>query len=124
MEVSIASSHHRVSLSPLHHVIFKGELFMSQTIPETTRKRVGDIMTGTAVSVRPETRVSEIARLMSQHAISGLPVVDADNRVVGVVTELDMIVRNTHFKLPNFIFIFDNMIPLEMPGHYRDRLEK
>jgi CBS domain-containing protein len=35
-----------------------------------------------------------------------------------------MIVRNTHFKLPSFIFIFDNMIPLEMPSHYRERLEK
>jgi CBS domain-containing protein len=97
---------------------------MSQTMPETTEKHVGDIMTSIVVSVRPETRVSEIARLMSQHDISGLPVVDADNRVVGVVTELDMIVRNTHFKLPNFIFIFDNMIPLETPSHYRERLEK
>jgi CBS domain-containing protein len=85
---------------------------------------VGDIMTTDVISVRPDTSVGEIARLMSQHDISGLPVVDADNRVVGVITELDMIVRNTHFKLPSFIFIFDNMIPLEMPGHYRERLEK
>ncbi len=97
---------------------------MRQTNSKTTEKRVGDIMTTIVVSVRPETRVSEIAQLMSQHAISGLPVVDADNQVVGVVTELDMIVRNTHFKLPNFIFIFDSMIPLETPGHYRERLEK
>jgi CBS domain-containing protein len=97
---------------------------MSQTPAETTAKRVGDIMTNVVVSVQLETRVSDIARLMSEHGISGLPVVDAANRVVGVVTELDMIARNTHFKLPNFIFIFDNMIPLELPGHYRERLEK
>lgn len=88
------------------------------------QRRVGDIMTKEVISVQPNTRVDEIARLMSQHHISGMPVVDADNYVVGVVTELDMIVRNTHFKLPSFIFIFDNMIPLEMPGHYRERLEK
>lgn len=85
---------------------------------------VGDIMTTEVMAVQPETRVDEIARLMSQYNISGLPVIDSNNYVVGVVTELDMIVRNTHFKLPGFIFIFDNMIPLEMPGHYRDRLEK
>jgi CBS domain-containing protein len=97
---------------------------MSKNKSESTEKNVGDSMTGTVVSLRPESRVSEIARVMSQHAISGLPVVDTDNQVVGVVTELDMIIRNTHFKLPNFIFIFDNMIPLELPGHYRDRLEK
>jgi CBS domain-containing protein len=88
------------------------------------QRRVGDIMTKEVVSVQPNTRVDEIARLMSQYHISGLPVVDADDYVVGVVTELDMIARNTHFKLPSFIFIFDNMIPLEMPGHYRERLEK
>src|SRR5512145_1176264 len=97
---------------------------MSQSMPETTEKRVGDIMTTAVISVQPETPVSEIARLMSQYDISGLPVVNADRQVVGVVTELDMIVRNTHFKLPNFIFIFDNMIALETPGHYRERLEK
>jgi CBS domain-containing protein len=97
---------------------------MSQTKSESTEKHVGDIITGTVLSQRPVTRVCEIARLMSHHAISGQPVVYTENPVVGVVTELDMIIRNTHFKLPNFIFIFDNMIPLELPGHYRDRLEK
>ena len=97
---------------------------MSQTTPESQQRRVGDIMTTEVISVQPDTRVGEIARLMSQHAISGLPVVDANNHVIGVVSELDMMVRNTHFKLPSFIFIFDAMIPLETPDHYEDRLEK
>lgn len=97
---------------------------MTETASESQKRRVGDIMTTEVLSVRPDTSVGEIARLMSQYDISGLPVVDADNQVVGVITELDMIVRNTHFKLPSFIFIFDNMIALEMPGHYRERLEK
>lgn len=96
---------------------------MAQTVPETTEKRVGDIMTTKIIKVQPDTRVSEIARLMSQHSVSGLPVVDAADRVVGIVTELDMMVRNTHFELPQFIFIFDAMIPLETPSHYRERLE-
>lgn len=96
---------------------------MAQTVPETTEKRVGDIMTTEIIKVQPDTRVSEIARLMSQHSVSGLPVVDAADRVVGIVTELDMMIRNTHFELPQFIFIFDAMIPLETPGHYRERLE-
>jgi CBS domain-containing protein len=96
---------------------------MAQTVPETTEKRVGDIMTTEIIKVQPDTRVSEIARLMSQHGVSGLPVVDAADRVVGIVTELDMMVRNTHFELPQFIFIFDAMIPLETPRHYRERLE-
>ena len=96
---------------------------MAQTVPEAKERRVGDIMTTEIIKVQPDTRVSEIARLMSQYGVSGLPVVDAADRVVGIVTELDMMVRNTHFELPQFIFIFDAMIPLETPGHYRERLE-
>jgi CBS domain-containing protein len=90
----------------------------------SSERRVADIMTTQVVSVGPETRVSEVARLMSEHKISGLPVVDEAKHVLGVITELDMMVRNTHFKWPDFIFIFDMMFPLELPGHYRERLEK
>lgn len=97
---------------------------MTDTKVESTQQRVADIMTTTVIKVQPETRVSEVARLMSQHHLSGLPVVNEADEVIGVVTELDMMLRNTHFKLPDFIFIFDMMFPLELPGHYRERLEK
>jgi CBS domain-containing protein len=50
-------------------------------------------------------------------------VVNDDGRVLGVITELDMIVRNTRFKVPNFIMILDSIIYLETPHHFRERLE-
>ncbi|RME43544.1 MAG: CBS domain-containing protein [Chloroflexi bacterium] len=96
---------------------------MNQIIPESEKRRVRDIMTKDVVTVYPETSVSEIARLMSEHDISGLPVVDEDDRVLGVVTELDMIVRNTRFKMPAFIAFLDAIIYLETPGHYRERVK-
>ncbi len=96
---------------------------MNETIPESARKHVGDIMTTEVVKVYPDTRVDRIARLMSDHSISGLPVVDENDRVLGVITELDMIVRNTRFKVPNFIMILDSIIYLETPQHFRERLE-
>ncbi len=96
---------------------------MNQIIPESEKRRVRDIMTKDVVTVYPDTSVSEIARLMSEHDISGLPVVDEDDRVLGVVTELDMIVRNTRFKMPAFIAFLDAIIYLETPGHYRERVK-
>ena len=96
---------------------------MNETIPDSARKRVCDIMTTEVVTVHPTARVDEIARLMSDHEIGGLPVVNDDGRVLGVVTELDMIVRNTRFKVPNFIMILDSIIYLETPHHFRERLE-
>ncbi len=50
---------------------------------------VREIMTREVVTVRPETSTLEAIRLMRQHKISCLPVVEADDRLVGIVTERD-----------------------------------
>jgi CBS domain-containing protein len=66
--------------------------------------------------------VNDIAKLMHERDIGGVPVVDETSHVVGIVTELDMIVRNTRLEMPAFIQILDGRIPLETPGHYQKRL--
>lgn len=96
---------------------------MSDTVPESAKRRVGNIMTTDVVKVNPETSVNQIARLMSDRQISGLPVVDDNGQVLGVITELDMIVRNTRFKIPAFFTILDAIIYLERPSQVRKRLE-
>lgn len=96
---------------------------MSSTMPESEKRRVGNIMTTDVVKVYPDTPVNKIARLMSEREISGLPVVDHNDRVLGVITELDMILRNTRFKLPAFFTILDAIIYLERPSQVQKRLE-
>lgn len=59
------------------------------------RSRVADVMTKTVVTVPPDARLDEAARLLRVHHISGLPVVDADRHVVGLLSEQD-IVRALH----------------------------
>jgi CBS domain-containing protein len=95
---------------------------MSQIMPESAKKRVGDVMTQTVITVSPTTTVGRIAWLMSTHNIGGVPVVDEAGEVLGLVTELDMIVRNTRFKMPAFFTILDMIFYLETPGHYEERL--
>jgi CBS-domain-containing membrane protein len=53
--------------------------------------RVADVMTADVITVTPETSVHKAAALMSDHGISGLPVVDTEGRVLGIVTEGDLI---------------------------------
>lgn len=50
-----------------------------------------EIMTSPVITVTPDTPVREVVTLMLQHRISGLPVVDAENRILGIVTEADLI---------------------------------
>jgi len=78
-----------------------------------------EIMTADVITVRRDMSVNDIARLMHARDISGVPVVDEANHVVGIVTELDMIVRNTRLEMQAFIQILDGCIPLETPGHYQ-----
>lgn len=54
---------------------------------------VGDIMVRDVVAVGPETAVREVATLMLERRISGVPVVDAERRVLGIVSEGDLIRR-------------------------------
>jgi len=55
--------------------------------------QVRDVMTTKVITVRPDTPVSEIARLLVENRISGVPVIDEENRVLGIVSEGDLIRR-------------------------------
>ncbi|MFK0266151.1 CBS domain-containing protein [Streptomyces angustmyceticus] len=54
------------------------------------RRRVGSVMTDDVVSARSGTPTGEMARWLAEYDISGLPVVDAEDRVIGVVSATDL----------------------------------
>jgi CBS domain-containing protein len=53
--------------------------------------KVEEIMTTDVVSVQADSEIEDAARLMANHRISGLPVMDQANNLVGLVTEYDLI---------------------------------
>jgi CBS domain-containing protein len=55
--------------------------------------KVVDVMTREVVSIAPDASVMEAVRLMLQHKISGLPVIDGSGKLQGVVTEGDFLRR-------------------------------
>jgi CBS domain-containing membrane protein len=52
-----------------------------------------DIMTETVVRVKPDTPIEELAERMAQEGVSGVPVVDDENRVLGIISEKDFLDR-------------------------------
>ena len=56
--------------------------------------RASDVMTSTVITVNPETAVADVARLLVERRISGVPVVDSHNRVIGILTEGDLFRRH------------------------------
>ena len=55
--------------------------------------KVRDVMTQEVVTVEPETPLKDVARLMIDYGVSGIPVVDQTGLVVGVVSEADLLVK-------------------------------
>ena len=55
--------------------------------------RAMDVMTTNVITVEPDTSVQELATLLSERGISGVPVVDLDNRLVGIISEGDLLHR-------------------------------
>jgi CBS domain-containing protein len=55
--------------------------------------KAGDVMTTGAATVKPSASLAEAVRLMIEHRISGLPVVDEGGKLVGIVSEGDFLRR-------------------------------
>jgi CBS domain-containing protein len=57
------------------------------------KRTVSDVMTRTVVSVNAFTPFKDIVRLMQEYRVSAVPVVDEDDRVLGLVSEGDLILK-------------------------------
>ena len=53
--------------------------------------KAGDVMTTGAATIRPDAALAAAAQLMVEHQISGLPVVDGQDRLIGLITEGDFL---------------------------------
>lgn len=55
--------------------------------------KVRDVMTRSVISVPPETSLRDVARLLTDNLISGVPVVDESGAILGVLSETDLLVK-------------------------------
>ncbi|MCR3922087.1 MAG: CBS domain-containing protein [Firmicutes bacterium] len=86
--------------------------------------QVKDIMTTEVITVHKETTIKEVARLLIEHRISGLPVVDEEKRLIGVVTEGDLIYADKKLHAPAFTEILGGVIFFENPKQMGEDLQK
>ncbi|MHB8809468.1 MAG: CBS domain-containing protein [Desulfobulbaceae bacterium] len=79
-----------------------------------------DIMTREVVTVQETLSVRELAKILLDKKISGVPVVDIQGGLIGVVTENDLIDQTKKVHIPTVMAFFDSFVFLENP----ERLEK
>ena len=66
---------------------------MTAIVKKGNEMQSKDVMTTRVISAAPDTTVHEIATVLLKHRISAVPVLEADGKLVGIVSEGDLLRR-------------------------------
>ncbi len=87
-------------------------------------KTVADVMSHDPIVVQPETPIKDAIKMLAERRISGLPVVDQTGKLVGVISETDLLWQETGVTPPAYIMFLDSVIYLENPARHDKELHK
>ncbi|MCX5862914.1 MAG: CBS domain-containing protein [Deltaproteobacteria bacterium] len=86
--------------------------------------KAADVMTRDVITVTPHTLLRELAEILSENSINGVPVVDDHGNVLGVVCESDLVNQNKPLHIPTVFIILDSVIPLENPWRLQKEFKR
>ncbi|MCL2926822.1 MAG: CBS domain-containing protein [Trichodesmium sp. St16_bin4-tuft] len=89
-----------------------------------TNKIVSQVMSYNPITVKPKTPLKEAIKILAEKHISGLPVVDENGKLVGIVSETDLMWQESGVTPPPYIMLLDSIIFLENPGRYEKEIHK
>ncbi len=82
------------------------------------------IMIKQFLTILPEMSVEELARLLLRKDVTGAVVIDKKGKLLGVVTEGDLIAKEKNLHLPTVVSLFDSAIYLGTSEHFKGELHK
>ena len=83
-----------------------------------------DIMSRDVITVRKDSTIKEVVELLVEHKISGAPVVDETDRLIGMISEGDLLYKDRKLQTPAFLEILGGVIYLENPQRLSQDLKK
>ena len=83
-----------------------------------------DIMTKEVITVTTDVTIEGLARIFTRHDISGAGVVDEDGKLIGIVTENDLIKMEQRLHIPTVINIFDAVIYLGSSKRFEEDIKR
>ena len=86
--------------------------------------KVKDIMTRKIITVSPETEVVNAAKILLEKGINGLPVIDASGKLVGVLTQSDLVAQQKSIPIPTVFTLLESYIPLTLIHRIDKEVEK
>ncbi|HEJ83950.1 MAG TPA: CBS domain-containing protein [Desulfobacteraceae bacterium] len=83
-----------------------------------------DIMTTEVITVKKETSLKELAGILYNNHINGVPVVDDDGSLIGIICESDLIRKDRKLHIPTVVTLFDAVIYLENPKNIEKEFQR
>jgi CBS domain-containing protein len=83
-----------------------------------------DIMTTDVITVQKDTSLKDLAKLLYDNHINGVPVVDADGLLIGIICESDLIRKDKKLHIPTVVAIFDWVLYLERPKKIEKEIQR
>ena len=83
-----------------------------------------DIMTTEVITVKTNTSLKELARILYENHINGVPVVDDDGLLIGIICESDLIRKDKKLHIPTVVTIFDAVLYLESPKKMEKEIQR
>jgi CBS domain-containing protein len=83
-----------------------------------------DIMTTDVITVQKDTSLKDLAKLLYENHINGVPVVDTDGLLIGIICESDLIRKDKKLHIPTVVAIFDWVLYLERPKKIEKEIQR
>jgi CBS domain-containing protein len=83
-----------------------------------------DIMTKEVITVQEDMTIEVLGRIFIEKRISGAPVLDNKEKLVGVVTENDLVRKNSRLHIPTVVRIFDAFVPLGSTDRVEEEIRR
>ena len=81
-----------------------------------------DIMTTDVIVANKNDIIANVANLLIREKIGGLPVVDEDNKVVGIISETDIMKKESHVESPKMLNFLQGIIFLDDMKRFEEEL--
>jgi len=82
------------------------------------------MLTRDLVTVSPEMEITHAAKLLLEKRISGVPVVDGEGKMVGILCQSDLITQQKRFPIPSVFTLLDGIISLTSMKHIEKEAQK
>jgi CBS-domain-containing membrane protein len=83
-----------------------------------------DIMTTDVTTVKKEPTLKELATILYENHINGVPVVDDDEKLIGIICESDLIRKDRKLHIPTVVALFDWVFYLESPKRMEKEIQR